>query len=226
MVIKSIQKTTLLDYPGKVACTIFLAGCNMKCSFCHNASLVFNYDKANFLTYEETMDFLESRKGKLDGVCITGGEPTINKDLVDFIKDIKSKGFLIKLDTNGTNPDMLEELIDKKLIDYVAMDIKNSFDKYKDITNIDNNIEDIKRSIEILKNSSIQHEFRTTVISIHDKEDLVEIAKFISPSKYFLQEFRSNEDVINMATKGVSKEDLKEYMIECNKYTKTFLRKK
>lgn len=226
MVIKSIQKVTLLDYPGKVACTIFLAGCNMKCSFCHNASLVFNYDKTNFFTYEETMSFLNSRKGKLDGVCITGGEPTLNQELEDFIKEIKQMGFLVKLDTNGTKPDVLKDLINKKLIDYVAMDIKTSFDKYKIITNTDNDMDAIKESIEIIKASGIEHEFRTTVIDKISKEDLVEIAKVVSPSKYFLQEFRSSSDLIDSATKGVSTDTLKTYQKECNIFTKTNIRKK
>lgn len=226
MVIKSIQKVTLLDYPGKVACTIFLAGCNMKCSFCHNASLVFNYDKTNFFTCEETMSFLNSRKGKLDGVCITGGEPTLNQELDDFIKEIKQMGFLVKLDTNGTKPDVLKDLINKKLIDYVAMDIKTSFDKYKTITNTDNDMDAIKESIEIIKASGIEHEFRTTVIDKISKEDLVEIAKVVSPSKYFLQEFRSSSDLIDSATKGVSTDTLKTYQKECNIFTKTNIRKK
>lgn len=223
MIIKSINKTTLLDYPGKVASTIFLAGCNMNCSFCHNKDLI-KMDPSNSISREELFEFLEKRKNELDGVCITGGEPTLNSDLVSLIKDIKELGYLVKLDTNGTNPDMVSDLLNKKLVDYIAMDIKTSFDSYKDITNTNNNIQDIKRTVEILKNSNIDHEFRTTVINGIKKEDVVLIAKYISPSKYYLQEFKDYPG--NDGVTGVSLDMLEEYRDACNFYTKTNLRKK
>ena len=223
MIIKSINKTTLLDYPGKVASTIFLAGCNMNCSFCHNKDLI-KMDPSNSITKKELFEFLEKRKNELDGVCITGGEPTLNSDLVSFIKDIKDLGYLVKLDTNGTNPDMVSYLINNNLVDYIAMDIKTSFDHYKSITNTNNNIEDIIKSINIIKNSNIDHEFRTTVISNIKIDDLVSIAKFISPSKYYLQEFKDFAG--NNGVTGVSLKELEEYRDTCNLYTETNLRKK
>ena len=223
MIIKSINKTTLLDYPGKVAATIFLAGCNMNCSFCHNKELI-KMDASNSISKDELFAFLERRKNELDGVCITGGEPTLNSDLVSFIKDIKDLGYLVKLDTNGTNPDMVSYLINNNLVDYIAMDIKTSFDHYKDISNTNNNIQDIIKSIDIIKNSNVDHEFRTTVISNIKEDDLVSIAKYISPSKYYLQEFKDFAG--NNGVTGVSIDQLEEYKNICNKYTETNLRKK
>lgn len=223
MIIKSINKTTLLDYPGKVASTIFLAGCNMNCSFCHNKDLI-KMNPSNSITREDLFEFLEKRKNELDGVCITGGEPTLNSDLVSLIEDIKSLGYLVKLDTNGTNPDMVSYLINNNLIDYIAMDIKTSFEHYKDITNTTNSIQDIKRTVEIIKNSEIDHEFRTTVVSNINKEDVVSIAKYISPSKYYLQEFKDYPG--NNGVTGVSLDMLDEYRLACNIYTETNIRKK
>lgn len=224
MSIYDINKLSLLDYPGKVSSIIFLSGCNMNCSYCYNSDL--KVMREGIISEEEVLSFLESRKGKLDGVVITGGEPTINEDLPKFIKKVKELGFLVKLDTNGTNPKMVEYLINNKLIDYIAMDIKTDPLKYKIVTNTLNNIDDIIKTIKNIKESSIEHEFRTTVYNIHELEDLVSIAKFITPSKYFLQDFKKNEKVLekNIYSKGIK--TLEEYVITCNKYTPTFLRKK
>ena len=223
MIIKSINKTTLLDYPGKVAATIFLAGCNMNCSFCHNKDLI-RMDESNSISKIELFEFLEKRKNELDGVCITGGEPTLNSDLVSLIKDIKNLGYLVKLDTNGTNPDMVSYLINEKLVDYIAMDIKTSFEHYKEITNSNNNVQDIIKSVDIIRNSNVDHEFRTTVISDIKLDDLVSIAKYISPSKYYLQEFKDFPG--NNGVTGISLEVLEHYRDACSLYTETNLRKK
>ena len=163
--IHGFQKMTMLDFPGKVACTAFTAGCNFRCPFCHNASLVTHIDRENFVSEDEFFSFLNKRKGILDGVCITGGEPTLQPDLTEFIKKIKNAGFAVKLDTNGYNPNILGSIVNEKLVDYIAMDIKNSKESYRKTVGIENfNIEPIEKSIEILKNGGVDFEFRTTVI--------------------------------------------------------------
>ena len=162
MLVGGLQKTTLLDYPDKVAATIFTIGCNFRCSFCHNPEIVKGI--ARVTSNNEILKFLKSRKKLLEAVCITGGEPTIHRDLPGFIQKLKSLGFLVKLDTNGTNPTMLKKLMKTGQVDYVAMDIKHRFSKYKDITQIDEDLTIYKDSIEVLINSNIDYEFRTTVI--------------------------------------------------------------
>jgi pyruvate formate lyase activating enzyme len=213
MIFGGLQKTTLIDYPGKVACTVFTLGCNFRCPFCYSSELVLpeKIKKQPKISEKEILEFLENRKGLLEGVVLCGGEPTINPDLPDFIKKVKKIGFLVKLDTNGTNPEMLEKLINEKLIDYVAMDIKAplglkiqnpkfkfqikskpQIPKYERATGVKFDIEKVKKSIEIIKNSGINYEFRTTVVAtIHNKEDIIQIAKDIAPAKrYYLQNFR------------------------------------
>lgn len=224
MNIYDINKFSLLDFPGRVSAIIFLSGCNMNCSYCYNFDLKIKSEGR--LSEEEVLDFLKSRVGKIDGVVITGGEPTINNELPSFIKKIKDLGLLVKLDTNGTNPRMIEYLIDNSLVDYIAMDIKTNPLKYSVVTNTKNNIEDILDSVDIIKNSNIEHEFRTTVYNIHTLDDLINIAKLVSPSKYFLQDFRKNEKVFDKNIFSKDSKTLEEYVITCNKYTQTNLRKK
>ena len=224
MKIFGLDKFSLLDYPGKISSIIFLSGCNMNCSYCYNSDLI-RSSESNY-TEEEVFDFLKSRVGKIDGVVITGGEPTINDDLIEFIKKIKKLGFLIKLDTNGSNPEMLKELINNNILDYVAMDIKNSLNKYKSVVNVNLDINNIIESINIIKSSDIDHEFRTTVYNIHEENDLIEIAKLVSPSKYFLQEFMKTDKVLNKFLFSKNDEELEKYVITCNSYTPTNLRKK
>jgi len=202
MIIGGLQKTTLIDYPGKIACTIFLSGCNFRCPWCYSGELVLpeKIIKQPRITEQDFFNFLKERQGLLDGVVICGGEPTINKNLPEFIEKIKKMNFLVKLDTNGSNSKMLEELIDKKLIDYVAMDIKSPIDKpiYKDIMLEKSDLEEIKKSIDILKKNKIGFEFRTTVVpEIHEKEDFLKIAKLIGgPNiKYYLQNFRAEKTI-------------------------------
>lgn len=211
MKISGFSKLTLLDFPGVIACEIFTQGCNLKCPFCQNSSLIDMNDSYNY-TEEEIIDFLERRKKILDGIVITGGEPTVQKDLVRFIQDVKNLGYKVKLDTNGFRPNILKELLDKNLLDYVAMDIKNSFEKY-DITCGMKNlvIENIKKSIEILKNSNIKYEFRTTIIKeYHTKQDILKILDIIGNSKYYLQNFEMSSDVIDKNLHGFTDYELME----------------
>lgn len=197
MNIQGLQKTTLLDFPGHVAATIFLGGCNFRCPFCHNMNLV--TDNLNPAYSEsEILSFLKKRQGILDGVCITGGEPTMYTDLPDFIKSIRLLGYKIKLDTNGSNPKMLKKLLSEGLIDYVAMDIKTGLSDYPRITLNDNiNTEQISDSIRILIGSSMDYEFRTTMIKqYHTPSIIEEMGQMLSGCKaYYLQSFVDSEYV-------------------------------
>jgi len=199
MRIKGLQKFTLIDYPGKLACTIFTAGCNFLCPFCHNSELVCEKEIGNIkdISEQEIFAFLEERKGFLDGVCITGGEPTINKEIIDFIQKIKDIGYLVKLDTNGSNPKILEKLLKRNSVDYVAMDIKAPRGRYSEIVCRDIDEETIDKSINLLKNSTIDFEFRTTVVpELLDKKDILEITNWIRGSKkYYLQKFIGHKTI-------------------------------
>lgn len=208
MLISGLQKLTLLDYPSKMACIIFTGGCNYKCQFCQNSLLIKNKQE-NLIDENEILDFLKRRKKLLDGVVISGGEPTIHSDLKNFIIKVKFLGYDIKLDTNGTNPNLLKDLIDSKLIDYVAMDIKNVFNKYENIIGIKPDVDKIKKSIEILKNSNIDYEFRTTIVKeFHDINDILKLCELVgNDSKYYLQNFRDNENVLKKGLHGFSEEE-------------------
>jgi pyruvate formate lyase activating enzyme len=198
MIIAGLQKLTLIDYPGKLGATVFLATCNFRCPWCYSSELVLPEKIKNQpkLSQKELFSFLKERQGLLEGIVICGGEPTLNKDLPDFIKKIKKLGFLIKLDTNGSNPKMLKNLIADNLIDYTAMDIKLAKEKYPKVLKA--NIKNIEKSVEILKKSKIESEFRTTVVpEVHTKEDFLKIAQWIgSPKvKYYLQNFRPEKTI-------------------------------
>ena len=206
MLIGGFQKMTVLDYPGKIACIIFTHGCNFKCPFCHNASLVI--DEADLISQEEIFSYLNKRKGILDGVCISGGEPLLQKDIFDFMKRIKDMGFLVKLDTNGYLPDKLQYVIENKLVDYVAMDIKNCKEKYSSTCNlIGLDISKIEKSVEILMESKVEYEFRTTVVKeLHEIVDFIKIGEWIKGAKkYYIQSFVDSGNVIE---KGLSSLDL------------------
>lgn len=198
MNIQFYQKLTLLDYPSKTACTVFTHGCNLRCPFCHNASLVVRppeecVDEAEFFA------FLEKRKRVLDGICITGGEPLLQPDIADFIKKVRDIGYLVKLDTNGFFPDRLKSLIDTGLVDYVAMDIKNSKEKYALTCGLENaDLEKVCRSVEILKTSGIDFEFRTTAVSgFHEPADFESIGRWLCGDyKYYIQCFKDSGDTI------------------------------
>ena len=200
MEIGGLEKSTLIDYPGRIAATVFLLGCNFRCPFCYSSELVLPEKMAEQPKIAEKafFDFLKERQGLLEGVVICGGEPTIHKDLPDFIKRIKDLRFLLKLDTNGSNPEMLRELMQKGLVDYVAMDIKAPLGaKYDLATGVKVDLDKIKESIEIIKGSGVDYEFRSTIVpSIHSKEDVIQMAKDISPAKkYYLQNFRGEKTI-------------------------------
>ncbi len=215
MLILGLQKTTLLDYPGKVASTIFTGGCNFRCPYCHNRDLVMPPSDVISYSNDEIFDHLIQKKKVLDGVCITGGEPTLHKDLPEFITKIKDLGLLVKLDTNGSNPDMISSLLEQKLIDYIAMDIKHSKEKYNTIACMNNfDIAPFEASVDIIKNSTIDYEFRTTIMKeCHDDEDIISIGEWLRGSKaYFLQSYRESEQVINPIFSAHSPEKLKHFV--------------
>lgn len=215
MQIYGFNKLTLLDYPGHLAATIFLGGCNMRCPFCHNASLVTKLSTQPVIPTEEVLAILAKRKNILEGICITGGEPTLYKDLPDLIKEIKSMNFQVKLDTNGSNPAMLKTLVQENLIDYVAMDIKNSREKYHLTAGIPNlPLELIDESIEFLLTSPLDYEFRTTVVKeLHTKEDMSSIGKWLQGAKaYYLQSYKDSDDVITPGFSCYSKDTLSEFV--------------
>ena len=198
MNIKGLQKTTLLDFPGRVACTVFTGGCNFRCPFCHNASLVLSPNNVDSISEEEFFSFLSKRKGILDGVCITGGEPLLQKDIVEFIRKIKNEGFDVKLDTNGSFPDRLKAIVSEDLLDYIAMDIKNSEEKYSLTAGIDGDCKQMFECIDFIMSSGVDYEFRTTVVKeLHTIQDIENIAKRIKGAKrYFLQNFTDSGDLI------------------------------
>lgn len=212
MLIAGLQKLTLLDYPGKTACTLFTPGCNFRCPFCHNALIVTDRVE-DFISEESFFAFLSKRKGILDGVCITGGEPTLQKDLVPFMKKIKEMGFLVKLDTNGYKPQVLGEIIEKGLADYVAMDIKATDAEYSAATGIaDLDFSLILNSIELLEKSGIPHEFRTTVTQdFHKEDDFSKIlGLFSDATAYYLQQFKDSGNLIDESCGGWTTERMRD----------------
>ena len=220
MIFGGLTKLTVQDYPGKVACIVFTVGCNFRCPYCHNSGLV----NANESTIEESaiLEFLKSRVGKLDGVCVSGGEPTIHKDLPDFISKVKDLGFSVKLDTNGTNPAMLLELILSGKIDYVAMDIKSSFDNYSIACGKYVNINDIKKSIRLIINTGIDHEFRTTVANgCVTLDDILQISNMIDKNdKYFIQKFVDSGKILTNGNFEVSDS----FMLDCQDAARRFVK--
>lgn len=217
MIIDGFNKLTLLDYPGHLSAIIFTRGCNFKCPFCQNSSLVLNksHEKGNY-SEDEVLAYLKKRQGILQGIVISGGEPTIQKNLKDFIKNVKKLRYDVKLDTNGSNPNLLRELIDEKLIDYVAMDIKNSFLRYS-ATAGKKIVEDkIKESIKILKENKIDFEFRTTISKeLHDYESIKKICEYIGKdTKYFLQNYNDSDTVLQRGLHGFTDSELEEFRIK------------
>ena len=200
MILKGLQKTTLIDYPTKVACTVFTPGCNFRCPFCHNGSLVVNTDLSETVNIDAFFDYLKKRKGILDGVCITGGEPLMQKGIEDFIAKIKELGYCVKVDTNGSQPQTLRGLIENGLVDYVAMDIKAPKTKYFDVCGIDSDdiLANVCKSIELLLKKPVDFEFRTTVVrELHTIDDFYEIGAWIKGAdKYFLQQFKDSSDLL------------------------------
>ena len=225
MRIAGIEKLSVQDYPNHISAIIFTQGCNLKCPFCHNSSLI-PFDSNNLLNEEEILDFLNKRKGLLDGVTITGGEPTLQSDLKDFIKKLKNMGYDIKLDTNGLNYKVLKDLIDEKLVDYVAMDIKNSLDKYNKTSGVRDIVTgNILGSIDLLKHSDIDYEFRTTVINEHHTiEDIYKIIEIIGDSKYYLQNFRSGDSVVDKTLTPLPDEKLNMWNELLTEYPNVYIR--
>ena len=189
--IKGLQKMSLIDYPGKVSCVVFLGGCNFRCPFCHNPDLI-NPGKLETVPEKEFLEFLKKRRKWLDGVVITGGEPTLQKDLPGFIRKIKDLGYLVCLETNGTNPGVLEELLKGKLLDYLAMDIKAAPERYREAAGTEVDMDKVRRSAGIVRNSGIEHQFRTTFVpGLVGKEDARKIGQWLKGSEsYAVQNFR------------------------------------
>jgi len=201
MIIGGLQKNTLIDYPEKIAATIFVSGCNFRCPFCHNPDLVLpkRIKNQSEISMKDILKFLEERKGFLEGVVLCGGEPTVHSDLPDFAKKIKDMGYSVKLDTNGYNPEMLETMLDSKLLDYVAIDIKAPKERYSEVAGVEVDIKKIEKSIEILKKSDVDFEFRTTLVpELITKEDIIQIVEWIKPAKrYFLQNFQTKGETVD-----------------------------
>lgn len=215
MEIHGFNKTTLLDYPGHLAATIFLGGCNFRCPFCHNGSLVLSPSSMPTISYEKIFNTLSKRRGVLEGVCITGGEPTIYPGLKNFILRIKEMGYLVKLDTNGNNPDVLKDLVLNHLVDYVAMDVKNSLESYSISVGISNfNTDRIKESIDFLLQSNINYEFRTTIVREHHTiNDIRSLGQMLEGAKaYYLQQFKDSGDLISNGLSAYSKEELQGFL--------------
>lgn len=211
MKVRGLQKLTLLDFPGKAACTVFLGGCNFRCPFCQNSELILPGGDGYEVPEEDFFSLLKKRKGILDGVCVTGGEPLVNRGVDEFIKRIKDMGYLVKLDTNGTFPDKLSTFIDGGLIDYVAMDIKNSPEKYAETVGVKNfDIKPVCESAALLMEGKTDFEFRTTVVrELHDADDFEKIGEWLrGDEKYFLQNFTDSEFVLQKGLGSHSKETL------------------
>lgn len=224
MIIQGLQKLTLLDYPGKVACTIFTAGCNFRCPFCHNASLVIDTSMNEDISEEEIVRFLEKRQGILDGVCISGGEPLLQDGIEEFIGKIKKMGYDVKLDTNGSFPDKLISLVEAGLVDYVAMDIKNSQEHYGRTIGIeDYDISNIHRSVTYLMSGAVPYEFRTTVVrEFHQRSDFASIGRWIrGAEQYYLQQFVDSGDLIRPGLHGYGKEIMEQALEVVKKNVKS-----
>lgn len=211
---KGIQKTTLMDYPGEVACTLFLGGCNFRCFYCFNPDLVFDRDGGVNIPEDEIVDFLGERRKFLDGVCITGGEPLMcYPELNDFLITVKALGYKIKIDTNGSYPNALKEIIAKKLVDYIAMDIKGPIGKYEAVVRSPVDLKKIQESVELIKGSKLKYEFRTTVFSGMTKDDFIEIGNWLAGAdKYCLQQGKIDRPMLDkLAAKEFSSPTL-EYL--------------
>lgn len=222
MKIYGLEKFSMVDYEGHICCTVFTAGCNFRCPFCHNADLVEGKNLKQ-ISEEEFFDFLNKRKGLLDGVCVSGGEPTLQPDLIEFIKKIKNLGYKVKLDTNGSNPEKLQQLIDLNLVDYVAMDIKNSIEQYNKTAGKGfYDVERIKQSVDILKQGKVPYEFRTTLIrGHHDEQEIGRIASWLEGGdKLFLQCFVDSGNCLEEGNEKIDKQTAEKFMQILNKKVK------
>lgn len=223
MVFHGFQKMTMLDFPGLVACTVFTAGCNFRCPFCHNSPLVTDITDDEIHTEDEILEYLHKRKGILDGICISGGEPLMHDGLFDFLKKVRETGLKIKLDTNGSYPDKLREIVSAGLVDYVAMDIKNCPSKYP-VTAGSNEtaFENVRKSVTYLLNGNIPYEFRTTVVKeFHTLSDMWELGRFIEGAeKYYIQQFIDSERNISQGLTPFAREELENVLESVRQYVK------
>ena len=221
MVIHGIQKLTLVDYPGHPAAILFTGDCNFRCPFCQNAPLVLSSSSEPLIADEEIFSFLTKRKGMLDGVVVTGGEPTLQSDLIPFLGRLKTLGYLVKLDTNGYRPDVLEKAMESGYVDYVAMDIKTSLDEYPVVAGIKNlDVSRIERSVELLKSGAVDYEFRTTVVEpLHHKENFEKIGELLKGCRrYYLQSFVDSGNIIGKNCFPPTQEQLKNYLKTVSNY--------
>ncbi|MBI5254766.1 anaerobic ribonucleoside-triphosphate reductase activating protein [Candidatus Falkowbacteria bacterium] len=212
MLIGGVQPLTLLDYPGKVAMTIFTKGCGFRCRFCYNPELVIPEQYAKSISENDIWDLIKARQHLIDAVCLTGGEPTLQKDLLNFIKKLKARGLLVKLDTNGTNPDAIEQLLTEKMVDYFAMDIKAPWKKYAQVVGNAVDMAKVKKSAIIILNSGVEHEFRATVLAaLHCSNDIVEMARQVKgANKFFIQRFKRVDKIIDPTLLNTPRLTLKE----------------
>lgn len=228
MIINGFQKLTLLDFPSKVACIVFTPGCNFKCPFCHNAALVTHINPEDRMDINDILSYLNNRKGLLEGVSITGGEPLMQKGIKDFIKQVKDMGYSVKVDTNGTYPELLIELINENLVDYVAMDIKNNKQNYAKTAGVDSvDLINIQKSISFLLEGKVEYEFRTTVVDgYHTVDTIADIADWIKGAKkYYLQNFKDSGDTIQKNLKSIPQNTLLEMQKAAqNRLVPTFIR--
>ncbi len=213
MNIQGYQKLSLLDFPGKVACTVFTGGCNLRCPFCHNASLV-RFPRENGNVEEEVLSYLEKRKGILEGVCVTGGEPLLQPDLLSFLEKGKKMGYQMKLDTNGSDAEALRRILSSGFVDYVAMDIKSAPASYEKAIGVKMDFSPFQKSIQVLRESSVPYEFRTTLVKgIHQEEDLEAIAELLAGEKrYFLQGFVDSGNLLGEGFASFSPEEMSKFL--------------
>ncbi len=226
MNIRGLQKTSLIDYPGKISSTIFVGGCNLRCSYCYNKDLVLRPETLPLFIEDEVLAFLRKRTSFLDGVCISGGEPTIQEDLPVFIEDIKSLGLKVKLDTNGMNPELINYLLENDLLDYIAIDIKAPFPKYNLVTGVSVDITNIKNTIALVKENMVEYEFRTTIVpALIDKDDIINIAQELrGSSKMVLQRFIAFSNVQDFSwdtNELFPPEEIPEVAQQCLKHVST-----
>lgn len=228
MRIYGMEKLSLVDYDGKVACTLFTGSCNFRCGFCHNSPLVLDYQILPVLEEEEIFAYLKKRKGILEGVCISGGEPTLEKDLACFIEKVKDLGYSVKLDSNGTNPEVIKSLFENGLIDYLAMDIKNDKEHYASIIGFDKfDTKKVEKTVDFLLNNNFPYEFRTTLIKeFHTKENVKLIGEWIKgANKYFLQKFKDSDSCIKSGLSPIDDKTVLEFKDILTKYVQnTFTR--
>ena len=220
MAVNGLRKFSLIDYPGKIACVIFLGHCNFRCPFCHNPVLIFDPESQGTLSAEQLSEFFGQRRGKLEAAVFSGGEPSLDPDLPRYVRPAKAAGFAVKLDTNGTRPEIISDLIEKNLVDYFAMDIKNSPEKYDFTAGAKVDMEKIKESISLLINRAPGYEFRTTVVKgFHEEKDFDEIGKLIyGAKKYFLQKFTDSGALLGEVDGACSDEEMEAFALRAQKY--------